>query len=129
MNESKIDIDNLSSRIDKYLDFSCKPTNKKYKEGTIFDEEQSVRWNKEELERRNLAHEEEVKKLNQEKNRLYMDIVAVACDYIKQELKFRLSSKRARKIWDYIYEEYSGLGEVACVEELDKLLDLFREDA
>lgn len=118
-----IKIDELIYLSNQYTDFSCKPFCKKYKEGTIFDEEKSVRWNREEVDRRNNLHQEEVKKLNREKNQMYEKLINLIYQYIIQETK--VSKERATKIYNYLYEEYHSYGLTECINHLDDLLDLF----
>ncbi len=118
-----VKIDELIYLSNQYTDFSCKPSYKKYKEGTIFDEEKSVRWNREEVDRRNNLHQEEVKRLNREKNQMYEKLVNLIYQYIIQETK--VSKERATKIYNYLYEEYHSYGLTECINHLDDLLDLF----
>lgn len=118
-----IKIDELIYLSNQYTDFSCKPSYKKYKEGTIFDEEKSVRWNKEEVEKRNNLYQEEVKKLNRKKNQMYEELVNLIKQYIIQEAN--VSDERAAKIYNYLYEEYHSYGLTECINHLDDLLDLF----
>lgn len=42
-------IEALYNMAEQYTNFSCKPKSNKYKVGTIFDEDMSVKWNREEL--------------------------------------------------------------------------------
>ena len=118
-----VKIDELIYLSNQYKDFSCKHSCKKYKEGTIFDEEKSVRWNREEVDRRNNLHQEEVKRLNREKNQMYEKLVNLIYQYIIQETK--VSKERAAKIYNYLYEEYHSYGLTECINHLDDLLDLF----
>ena len=58
----------------KFLnEYSCKPNNfkfPKYKIGDIIDKNMSIKWNKEEVDRCIVARNEEVKRLNKEKNEI-----------------------------------------------------------
>lgn len=98
-----IKIDELIHLSNKYTNFSCKPSCKKYKEGTVFDEEKSVRWNKEEVKKRNDFYQEQLNNLNRIKNEMYKDLSNLIKQYIIQETK--VSDKQATKIYDYLYEE------------------------
>lgn len=118
-----VKIDELIYLSNQYTDFSCKPSYKKYKEGTIFDEEKSVRWNREEVDRKNNLRQEEIKRLNREKNQMYEKLVNLIYQYIIQETK--VSKERAAKIYNYLYEEYHSYGLTECINHLDDLLDLF----
>ena len=121
-----IRIDELIFLSNKYSDFSCKPTYKKYKEGTIFDEDKSVKWNREEVAKRNLLYDDEVKNLNRQKNQMYTELINLIKRYITQETK--VSDKQATKIWNYVYEEYHSYGLTECINHLDDLLELFIDD-
>ena len=61
-------LEELYEFADDWYKFSCKPTVQKYGKAHVFDENKSVKWNKEEVERRNKLHDEEVKQLQKEKN-------------------------------------------------------------
>lgn len=121
-----IRIDKLIFLSNNYSDFSCKPTYKKYKEGTIFDEDKSVKWNREEVAKRNLLYNDEVKNLNRQKNQMYTELINLIKRYITQETK--VSDKQATKIWNYVYEEYHSYGLTECINHLDDLLELFIDD-
>lgn len=121
-----MDLSVLYDMADEYTRFSCKPKSLKYKVGTIFDEEKSVKWNKEEVERLNKKHEDEVKELNREKNLLYVNLVNSIKKYIISETK--VSEARADKIYNYLYAEYHSYGLRECLCHLDDLLELFQEN-
>lgn len=121
-----IRIDELIFLSNNYSDFSCKPTYKKYKEGTIFDKDKSVKWNREEVAKRNLLYNDEVKNLNRQKNQMYTELINLIKRYITQETK--VSDKQATKIWNYVYEEYHSYGLTECINHLDDLLELFIDD-
>lgn len=121
-----IRIDELIFLSNNYSDFSCKPTYKKYKEGTIFDEDKSVKWNREEVAKRNLLYDDEVKNLNRQKNQMYTELINLIKRYITQATK--VSDKQATKIWNYVYEEYHSYGLTECINHLDDLLELFIDD-
>lgn len=121
-----IRIDELIFLSNNYSDFSCKPTYKKYKEGTIFDEDKSVKQNREEVAKRNLLYDDEVKNLNRQKNQMYTELINLIKRYITQETK--ASDKQATKIWNYVYEEYHSYGLTECINHLDDLLELFIDD-
>ena len=121
-----IRIDELIFLSNRYTDFSCKPTCKKYKNGTVLDEDKSVKWNREEVVKRNLLYDDEVKRLNRKKNRMYTELVNLIQKYIIQETN--VSDKTSTKIWNYLYEEYHSYGLTECINHLDDLLELFIDD-
>lgn len=110
---------------------SCVPQNiRKVPHDFIFDEEQSVKWNKGQVVANNNAYSEEVARLNTLKNKrrdsIYEDIYFT----IQCEVGHNLSREKAILIWNYAWERGHayGIREVCCyLEELidlvDKLLD------
>lgn len=84
MGAKAIRIDELTFLSCRYADFPCKPNCKKYKEGTIFDEDKSLKWNREEVVKKNLFMMK-LKKLNRKKNQMYTELVHIIKQYIIQE--------------------------------------------
>lgn len=118
-----MDLEKLYDMAEKYNSFSCKPTGRKYKIDEVFDDEKSVRWNREEVERRNKLYEEEVKRLNTEKNKMFCEWVYSVKYYIMQETKVK--QKKADKIYEYLYREHHSYGLFNVINHLDDLLELF----
>lgn len=96
---------------------SCVPQNiRKVPHNFIFDEDQSVKWNKEQVVANNNAYSEEVARLNTLKNKrrdsIYEDIYFT----IQCEVGHNLSREKAIKIWNYAWEQGHayGIREVCC---------------
>ena len=65
-----MDWDDIQREFDRVNEMSCKPVGlQKYKVGHIFDENMSVKWNQEKLEEENKKYNDEVARLNTEKNK------------------------------------------------------------
>lgn len=65
-----MDWDDIQREFDRVNEMSCKPVGlQKYKVGHIFDENMSVKWNREKLEEENKKYNDEVARLNTEKNK------------------------------------------------------------
>lgn len=116
-------IEALYNMAEQYTKFSCKPKSNKYKIGSVLDEDKSVKWNREEIERLNKIHDDEIKELNRQKNELYLRLVHDIKTYIKQETN--VSEKQADKIYNYLCNTYHSYGLRECLNQLDDLLDLF----
>ena len=102
---------------------SCKPTLVKPRANDVIDEEKSVRWNREEVERRILAYEEEVKELNRKKNAYRDELVNEVCKTIKNDIK-GISINDARRIWEYAKANNDDwIGTFADIEDLVELID------
>lgn len=108
------------------LEYSCTPDAEKFpkvKEGDILDEEKSVRWNREEVERLRNTRAEEVKRLNREKaeiNKLY------TYGLIKRLAKENhITVDEAKIIWSKAYDMEHSSGVRACVSEFEELADMY----
>ena len=78
-------------------------TTKKYNLTHIFDEDKSVRWNREEVERRNTECEEKRQIIKDKQNNAKWDFERAAIKYICEELK--MDEDHAQKIFDHCYAE------------------------
>ena len=103
---------------------SCKPNWDKPREGMIFDEDKSVRWNKEECARLRAKYEEEVKELNTKKNARREELKAYALDLIVKETNCNISNDDARAIWDFCYDNFSGNGWNTFFEKVEETCSL-----
>lgn len=123
----KITIEELYDMAKEYSSFSCSPAPelKKYKTGHIFDEDRSVKWNREEVIRRNTLFDETVKQLNREKNAKYNALVARTKKYIMQETG--VSETRAAKVYDYAYRMWHSGSLLTVLCELDELIEIFKD--
>ena len=104
---------------------SCKPDDsfQKVKTGDIIDEDKSVRWNREEVERLKEAYDEEVKRLKCKKNGAITDATMRAVRLISQEVE--VSEEKARILWDFVYEKYHAYGEM--FQHIDEYIDLVNQ--
>lgn len=104
---------------------SCKPDDsfQKVKTGDVIDEDKSVRWNREEVERLKEVYAEEVKRLNREKNGAIADATTRAVRLISQEAE--VSEEKARILWDFVYEKYHAYGEM--FQHIDEYIDLVNQ--
>lgn len=119
-----MDFDKLCEMAREYTNFSCKPKERKYKIGEVFDDDKSVRWNREEVERRNKLHDEEVKRLNMQKNKMLLEWTDAVKLYIIKETKVK--KDKADEIYNYLYEKYHSYGLLEVLANMDELLDLFK---
>lgn len=119
-----MEFENLCEMADEYTCFSCKPKGRKYKNGEVIDEDKSVRWNREEIKKRNELHDEEVKKLNMQKNKMLLEWIDAVKLYIMEETKVK--KDKADKIYNYLYMKYHSYGLLELLANMDELLDLFK---
>lgn len=107
---------------------SCVPKNiHKVSERHIFDENKSVKWNKEQVQRNNEDYLKEVARLNTEKNKFRDSIYNDIFYTIKCEVGHNLSIKKAEAIWGYVYDLKHSSGIADVIEELQSLIELVDE--
>lgn len=105
------------------LHFSCTPDTNlfpKYKEGDVIDEDKSVKWNREEVQRRIDARENEVKRLKREKS----EITKLYEDGLKQAIAkdHEIKVKEVELLWAYFYREHHSCGVQTVYCYLDEFL-------
>lgn len=120
-----IHIEDLMELADAWNRFSCKPVRRKMKTGEVIDENKSVKWNRDQVCKNNEEYEQEVKRLNTEKNNLLVKFQSHCCSYIMQETG--VSLEKAKKIYLYIYMEKHSYGLHEAITALDDLLVLFKD--
>lgn len=117
--------DTLHAEYEAACMMSCKPdeTFKKVKTGTVLDEEKSVRWNREEVERLQRAYLEEVKRLNRQKNAKIVDITDRTVKKIAKELG--VTEEKAEILWNFVYDRYHASGEMYMM--IDEYIGLLKD--
>ena len=120
-----ITYDRLKDAYNAYANFSSTPGKdfRTYREGYIFDEDKSVKWNREEVVRRNEAYKNERHRLMEERENLRKTFEDYALDYIIENSKIT-NRQKAMKLWEYISNKYDSFKRV---DELDDLLDILEE--
>lgn len=107
-----------------YYNMSCKPDFKRMKQGTIIDEDKSVRWNKEQVLKNNEDYDKEVARLNTLKNKARDEANECALLYIQNKVGNNCSKDKALSILNFAYEysHANGINEIGiCLEDLIKL--------
>ena len=117
--------EDLGKEMEQVWSMSCKPGPefKSYKSGSVIDEEQSVRWNREQVEFQNNQYQEEVKRLNQLKN----DKVKEVSEQIYNKIMDGtpgLSRKAAIQIWNYAYNNGHAFGWNDILCNLNEIIDI-----
>lgn len=104
---------------------SCAPQNiRKLRTGTIINEDQTVRWNREEVERNNLEYAAAVADLNRAKNK-YRDGICEDIYYaIQCEVGNGLTRIQALHLWNMAYENGHAFGWYDIMRHLESLMRL-----
>ena len=106
---------------------SCNPNFKKLPNGWITDENQSVKWNRDQVELNNQNYQKAVAELNTKKNKARDSVYEEIYEKIQDEVGHNLSRNSAIKIWSRAYDKGHGFGfhNIKCY--LDELIDLVSE--
>ncbi len=107
---------------------SCVPSGiKKLRSDHVIDMDQSVRWNQEQVRLNNEKYQEEVKRLNRDKNKRRDAVYEDIYKKIQNEVGYGLTRGKAIAIWNYAWERghSAGISDVLCC--LYELIDLVRD--
>ena len=118
--------ESLQRMMDEVNRLSCKPGPefKKVAVGTILDEDKSVRWNREEVERIREEYTEEVKRLNRERNKKYTEVIEQIVEFISEETG--LSNEKAKILWEFTYGHHHAYGDT-LFNYLEEYCDLYND--
>lgn len=117
--------------------YKCKPDITKFpkcREGDIIDENQTVKWNKEEVTRRIQAYKNEVGRLNAERNAAFLrwrqDVTAIITAELVERKIFRdaaTADKKALIIYNKAYEDAHSYGVYDVLQKVDAYVDFTEE--
>lgn len=115
----------IQSEYDAMNSTSCVPCGiRKVRADHVFDENQSVLWNRKQVEDNNRRFQEEVARLNTEKNKQRDAIHERIYKAIQDEVGHGLSRKKAMVLWSCAYQEGHAYGIREVKSHLDKLMEL-----
>lgn len=90
--------DEIQNEFDRAYGMSCKPSGlQKYKAGHIFDENMSVRWNRDKMEEENKKFQDEVGRLNTAKNKALLAVHELVYQKIQDDVGHNLSRTVAKR--------------------------------
>lgn len=90
-----MDWDEIQNEFDRANAMSCKPVGmQKYKAGHIFDENMSVKWNRDKLAEENKKFQDEVARLNTLKNKAFLAVHELVYQKIQEDMSWRISRAR-----------------------------------
>ena len=99
------------------------PPLKKYKTGDIIDEEKSVRWNKEEVERLKKVYIDECNRLSKEKNELLSKNNVRLYNFIKSI--YKLNDSQIKQLKEYIEQIKKNSSICYIDDEVNLYINLF----
>lgn len=119
------DWDEIQREFETMQRMSCKPNFSKLPKNWVTDENQSVKWNREQVELNNRNYEKAVAELNTKKNKVRDSIMEDIYLLIQDEVGCGLDKESAKDIWEYAYAEghSSGFyGIKPCLYEITELV-------
>ena len=97
--------DELRNEYLRVCEMSCEPvTIKKVPLGYIFDEDKSVRWNRQQVEINNRNYYEEVQNLKSERQGYMKSVMEDIYTAIQEDMSCEISIEQAKTIWGYAYD-------------------------
>lgn len=115
-----ISIKELKDSWDEVVNFSTIPDMKTYSDWHVFDENKSVKWNREEVERHNREYKEEQERLNKEHQELKQNTRNKIIMYILENSFTIKKEEQALRLWNYIYFHPS----YKPIDDLDNMIEL-----
>lgn len=104
---------------------SCVPVGlKRVPSNYIFDEDKSVKWNKEQVAINNENYQKEVVRLNTEKNKRRDSILEDIYKAIQYEVGHNITRTQAQAVWNYAYEQSHSFGFNAVLNCLYEIIEL-----
>ena len=99
-----MDREKLIEKMKEVAMFSTIPKEKALKTGTVIDEEKSVRWNREQVEKSQENYQKEVKRLRKEQNDMYAELKKDVLEYIEEEMEHPVTVRQKELIYSMVYE-------------------------
>ena len=104
MENSEIKIEEIKELWKQYIQFKTKPDHEKFEYDHVFDENMSVKWNREQVEIKNKEIDDLEEKLKKESRRLERIAHDRTIEYIVERSNDK-SLFRAEKIFNFVMEE------------------------
>ncbi len=111
-----------------YKNFSCKPNEKefpKYHRGDIIDEDKSVKWNRDEIEKGIKARADEVQRLNKRRNELDNLYEKTMIKALAKE--YKISIKESNILWRKAYDDEHSYGVTEVYHAFSELADMYEK--
>lgn len=120
-------LEELESEMHRMASMSCKPAGTRPRIGDVIDENQTVKWNREEVERRRAEYDQRVKDLNTRKNQWRDSLEKELYERMVLDLDGKITTKGAAKIFAEAYEEGHSAGVSEVFIYLRRFMELFDE--
>jgi len=121
------DLEELEAEMHRMASMSCKPAGTRPKIGDVIDENQTVKWNREEVERRRAEYDQRAKDLNTKKNQWRDSLEKELYERIVLELEGKVTTKGAARIFSEAYEYGHSAGVSEVFIFLRRFMELFSD--
>lgn len=126
-NEQYYSYEDVVEKYNKALALPNKIKAKKYDESHIFDEEQSVRWNREQVQIRNAELTAESERYSEIKRKFTQEATEDVINYLHQETNTPVHI--LRKLFDYVrYDLLDNYSIESHIEVIEEICDIFKEE-
>lgn len=102
---------------------SCKPVHNKVPDNHIFNENMTVKWNREKVAEHNKSYDDKVKELRERRLDALRNVVDEVVNKIACEL--HITNSRAEILWDYVYDRSEGCYDL--FRKLEEVVDMLHE--
>lgn len=113
---------------DKAYAMSTTPGIRLFKKDHVFDEDKSVRWNREAVERNNDRYYAEVAKLQRAREVAIHDATEALREYIKDNSRIGFTDEQVTIIYNYLYSRYHHCWS-DFMASVDETIDMFDDFA
>lgn len=97
----------------------------RYRKGHVFDENKSIEWNREELNRRNKEIKQKEKQYNEDRIKAYNEFDNDIIRYFEHYSS--INERQIKKIYDYTHQKFNSYGLYDVITATEELIDLFEK--
>ena len=113
-------------KLETALNINTKPDRSKfprYRESAVIDENKSVKWNREEIIKRNEAFQKEVSRLQTIRSKEINKVISEICLDIVSQLDNRITLEQAKLIYDTAWAKGYSQGVNCVFNEIDEYIE------
>ena len=117
-------IEEIYKELFQVYEMDVRPKTKRVKDGTVIDEDKSVKWNREEVKRLQEEYVAEIKSLRKKRNDKETEVKNELIAAVKEEVDKELSEETIVEMIEMVDEQESGEGAINHSIAMEDLIDL-----